>query len=103
MAVAVFDHRDGLYRTMTGTISADDALAGNEAVKLGITGNADFCLRLCGQVQGMDSTGRTGLGTEITVIHAVAAGKIHMRLAHLHDAIFQDSRRQDTAGTAADA
>ena len=88
---------------MAGAISTDDAFAGNEAVKLGIAGNADFCLHLCGQVQGMDSTSRTGLGTEIAVIHAVAAGKIHMRLAHLHDAIFHDSRRQDLAGTAADA
>mgnify|MGYP000382705525 CR=1 FL=1 len=88
---------------MAGTISTDDALTGNEAVELGIAGDADFRLRLCGQVQGAYSTGRTGLGTEIAVIHAVAAGKIHMRLAHLHDAIFHDSRRQDLAGTTADA
>ena len=40
--VLVLDQGNGLDGTMAGTVTADDAVAGDETVELGITGDADF-------------------------------------------------------------
>lgn len=100
--ILVLDQGNGLDGTMAGTVTADDAVAGNETVELGITGDADFCLFFHGQLQRTDGTGRAGLRTKVSVIDTVAFRKIHVGLAHLQGAVLQDGRHQDAAGTAAD-
>ena len=68
---------------MAGTVSADDAVAGDEAMELGIVGDADFRPFLHGQVQRENGASRAGLRTEIAVINTITFRKIHVGLAHL--------------------
>ena len=86
-AVPVLDQGNGLDRTVASAVAADDAVAGDKTVELGITGDADLRLLFHGQVQRADGAGRTGLGTEIAVVDTVAFRKIHVRLAQLQGAV----------------